>query len=141
MSLSSPPSPPHLSLCISPFSAFFFLSVFFLHASISFFLSEEIFLPLISIFLFALYIDEIGFFCSPMEDNHCSNCHLIAKFHSTVKGRNTGERAFKKNSNSFYLSISVSDLLSSSLLQSVISFSLCLSFLETGAKNSRVFKN
>lgn len=47
------------------------------------------------IFLFALYIDEIGFFCSPMEDNHCGNCHLIAMFHSTVKGRNTGERALK----------------------------------------------
>lgn len=124
---------PYLSLYISPFSSFFFLLffwvVFFFFFMPQFhFFQKRFFFSFFSIFLFTLYIDEIGFFCSPMEDNHCSNCHLIAKFHSTVKGRNTGERALK-NSNSFYLSISVcaSDMLSSSLLRPVILSSLSVS--------------
>ena len=93
---------PHLSF--RPF--YFFNFVFFSFLCGRFF----------SHFLFALYIDEIGFFCSPMEDNHCGNCHLIAKFHSTVKGRNTGERALKKTViASISIAVAVSDLLSSSL--------------------------
>lgn len=91
MSHFIPPFLPHLSLYICPF----FECFFFIRASISLF-SEGIFLPFFLSFFFALYIDEIGFFCSPTEDNHSSNCHLIAKFHSTVKERNTGERALKK---------------------------------------------
>ncbi len=131
MSLSSPPPPssPYRALCISPLSAFLFLSgVFFFFMPQSHLFLQKRFFFFLSVFLFTLYIDEIGFFCSPMEDNHCSNCHLIAKFHRAVKGRNTGEGALK-NSNSFYLSISVcaSDRLSSS--PSVCHFSIALSLL------------
>lgn len=60
------------------------------------FLRRDLSSLLLSILLFALYIDEIGFFCSPMEDNHCGNCHPIAKFHCTVKGRNTDGKSIKK---------------------------------------------
>lgn len=88
-------------------------------------------------FLFALYINEIGFFCSPMEDNHSSNCHLIAKFHRTVKGRNTGERALKKcNGFYLYICVSASDLLASSLPLPVISCSFFVLFLQAAAKTT-----
>lgn len=137
-----PPPPSHLSLYLSFLSLFFFpfeWCFFPLHASISSF-SEKIFfcsLLFLFFFLFALYINEIGFFYSPMEDNHSSNCHLIAKFYRTVKGRNTGERALKKcNGFYLYICVSASDLLASSLPLPVISCSFFVLFLQAAAKTT-----
>lgn len=118
--------PPGLEWCFPP-----------LHASISSF-SENIFF--LFFFLFALYINEIGFFCSPMEDNHSSNCHLIAKFHRTVKGRNTGERALKKyNGFYLYICVSASDLLASSHPLPVISCSFSILCTLSGGCSKKFF--
>lgn len=102
---SSAALPAHIYLYLS-FPFFFQLLYFSPHVCLNFlfFFFRKYFSPLISILLFALYINEIGFFFSPMEDNHSSNCQLIVTFYSSVKRKiYERERESIKNSNALCL--------------------------------------
>lgn len=121
--LSAALPPLHIYLYLSLFKLFFQLLCFFPSCMPQFLYCffQKMFFP--PIFLFALYINEIGFFFSPMEDNHSSNCQLIVKFHSCVKIKKyKGVRALNTLMPS--ISIPISGLLASTLALLVISL-LC----------------
>lgn len=91
ISLPAPPPVWFFSCCLLiPSASFFsllwlFCFLCFFSSSISRFLFSIEFFSFLPIFLSTVYIDEIGFFCSSTEDNHCRNCHLRAKIHITER--------------------------------------------------------
>lgn len=138
----------HPSLYHTPF----LLAFFFLRSSVWVFSSEclnfiflffqKIIFFSSCLFFFLVYRwNWIVFFCScPMEDNHSSNCHLIAKLHSSMKGRNTGERALKSSDGiCLYLCLMVQPSLTLPVFIPFLLFSslfLCLFFLKHWLKIS-----